>query len=154
MDIEIPRELADAEQVPEDLDANVVGPYMFPTPRRRRTAGLVYAVAGGVALIGAMAGLPAGMFGVAAIFVLLAAYHAWTATHVEVDEQQAFGIAGRHIDFPVGHASGAIRFEGIRSHPVWNILLYDAVDPPTRRALVQIDAVSGELCRDVYVEEV
>ena len=154
MDIEIPRELADAEQVPEDLDANVVGPYMFPTPRRRRTAGIVYAVAGAFALIGALVGLPDGMYVVAGAFILLAVYHAWTATHVEVDEQQAFGIAGRNIDFPVGHASGAIRFEGIRSHPVWNILLYDAHDPPTKRALVQIDAVGGELRRDVYIEEV
>lgn len=154
MEIEIPRELADAQQVPEDLDSSIVGPYMFPTPRRRRTAGVVYAVAGAVALIGALAGLPAGMYVVAGAFFVLAGYQVWTAIDVRVDEQQAFGIAGRSVEFAVGHASGAIRFEGVRSYPVWNILLYDAEDPPASRALVQIDAVSGALRREVYVEAV
>lgn len=154
MDIEIPKELAEAEQVPEDLNANVVGPYMFPTPRRRRTSGFIYAAAAGVALIGGLTILPGGMLAVAGALMLLALYQMWTATDVLVDERQAFALAGRAVEFAVGHASGAIRFEGLRSHPVWNILLYDAGDPPTRRALVQIDAVIGVIRRDVYVEQV
>ena len=37
--IHIPREVAEAEGLPEELDANIVGPYRFPDPRRRRIAG-------------------------------------------------------------------------------------------------------------------
>lgn len=154
MDIEIPKELAEAERVPHDLNANVVGPYMFPSPRRRRTAGIVYATAGGLALLAGLTFLPRGMLVVAAAFLLLAGYQMWTASAVRVDEQQAFSIAGRSVGFAVGHASGALRFEGLRSRPVWNILLYDAGDPPRKRGLVQIDAVAGTVIRDVYIEDV
>lgn len=154
MDIEIPRDLAEAEQVPEDLDSNVVGPYMFPNPRRRRTAAFVYAAAGVVSIVAGVTALPVGMVAVGAAFFALAGYHLWTAFDVSVDEQEAFAIAGRSVQFPVGHASGAIRFEGVRARPVWNLLLYDAVDPPAHRALVQIDAMTGALRRDVYVEQI
>ena len=51
--IHIPREVADAEGVPEDLDANVVGPYRFPDPRRRRLASWLYLA--GAAVVGVLA---------------------------------------------------------------------------------------------------
>jgi len=154
MDIEIPRELADAEGVPEDLDANVDGPFSFPNPKRRRISGWVYFGGAVLAALGAAGAMPAGMWVVAAAFVALGAYHLATAHDVQVDESQAFAAAGRSVEFSVGHASAALRFEGFLARPVWNVLVYDAQDPPGLRALVQLDATRGTLRRDVYVEPI
>lgn len=152
MDIEIPRELADAEGVPEDLDANVVGPYRFPNSLRRRTSGWIYAAAAVVAAAAAGVGLARGLWWVAVAFVALGAYHLWAAHDVRLTESDAFDAAARAIDHPVGHASAALRFEGLRSIPVWNVVVYDAADPPATRSLVQVDARSGDLRRPVYAE--
>ncbi len=58
------------------------------------------------------------------------------------------------VDFPIGHASAAIRFQGWRSRPRWSVLLYSAVDPPDRRALVLIDAITGDPIDLPYVEAI
>lgn len=152
MDIEIPRELADAEGVPEDLDANVVGPYRFPNSRRRRASGWIYAAAAAVAAVAAGSGLARGLWWVAGALLALGAYHVWAAHDVRLSESDAFDAAARAIDHPVGHASAALRFEGFRSLPVWNVVVYDAAEPPRTRSLVQVDARSGDLRRPVYAE--
>lgn len=152
MGIEIPRDIADAESVPDDLDSGVVGPVQFPSPRRRRIAGFVYLGAAVIAALGGIAGLPGGVYAVAGGLALLAAYHFFTAWDVAVGETGALEIAARQVSFPVGHASAAIRFDGIRSRPTWNVILYAAGDPPTTRALVLIDAVGGGVMGKPYEE--
>jgi len=152
MGFEIPREIADAEGVPEDLDSNVVGMFRFPSSRRRRTAGLVYLVAGAVAVISGLTVLPKGMVWVGAAFAALAAYHVASAFPTKINEEDALAIAGRQVPFTIGHASAALRFEGVRAYPVWNVLVYDADDPPTQRALVFIDAITGSERRSPYFD--
>ena len=46
--IEVPADVADAAQMPDDLDANVFGPYTVPDTARRRRSGIVYAAAAAV----------------------------------------------------------------------------------------------------------
>lgn len=152
MDIEIPKELADAAGMPDDLNANVTGPYRFASPVRRRIATRIYLAGALVAAIGALMGLPSGMWFVAGGLGLLAAHHAKSAHPLAVTDAEALAIAGRHVEAAVGHASAALRFEGLFAKPVWNVLVYDAASPPTQRALVQVDGQTGELVRDVYVE--
>lgn len=152
MDIEIPKELADAEGVPEDLNANITGPYLFASPVRRRIAARIYAVGALVAAAGALSGLPGGMWLLAGGLGLLALHHARSAHPLVVSDAEALAIAARNVDAAVGHASAALRFEGLFAKPVWNVLVYDAASPPSQRALVQIDAQSGQLVREMYVE--
>jgi len=152
VDIEIPKELADAEGVPEDLNANVTGPYLFASPVRRRIAARIYAVGAFVAAAGAVSGLPGGMWVLAGGLGLLALHHTRSAHPLVVSDAEALAIAARNTEAAVGHASAALRFEGLFAKPVWNVLVYDAASPPTQRALVQIDAQSGQLVREIYVE--
>jgi hypothetical protein len=152
MGFEIPREIADAEGVPEDLDSNVVGMFRFPSARRRRSAGLVYFAAAAVAVAFGLTVLPAGMLWVGAVLAGLGVYHFLAAFETKVDEEEALAIAGRQVPFSIGHASAALRFEGVRAYPVWNVLVYDADDPPTQRALVFIDAVGGAERRPPYFD--
>jgi hypothetical protein len=145
----IERDLAESIAIEEELDSNVVGPFRFPEPTRRRIAGWVFVVAAVITMVLIDGGwLPAiGLFA-------LAAWNFASAWPLTVDESRALSIAGAAIDFPVGHASAAVTFRGFRSRPRWSVVLYSAEEPPDQRALVVVDAVSGEVAEMPYVEPV
>lgn len=143
--IVIPDEVAEAAGLPEDLDATKGEDYRFPSPQRRSQAAVIYLIAAAVAAITTVVGLPGGMGWVALGLVLMAAFHVLAGWRARLDEKDAFGRAASAISFGVGHGSAALRFEGLLAKPVWNVLLYDAGRAPTRRALVRVDAVSGEV---------
>jgi hypothetical protein len=145
----IERDLADAVAIEDELDSNLVGPYLFPEPTRRRTAGWVFLVAAAITALVIEGGwLPAiGLVG-------LAVWNFGSAWPLAVDESQALSIAGTVVDFPIGHASAAVTFSGVRSRPRWSVVLYSAEEPPDLRALVVVDAVSGEVVGAPYVEDV
>jgi len=65
---------------------------------------------------------------------------------------EALEIANRHAEFPAGHASAALNFEGWRARPIWNVLMFSADDPPTERGLVRVNGRSGEVVGS-YVEK-
>ena len=151
--IEVDAAVAAAAQMPDDLDANVFGPYAVPDPARRRRAGLVYLAGAGLVAVGIALGLPAGMWVMAGVLIVIAAYHQLAGTHLAVREADALMAANRATEFPVGHASAQLGFEGWRARPVWNVLVFAADDPPSQRGLVRVDARSGEVV-DQYVEAV
>ena len=150
--IRIPEEVARAEGVPDDLDSGVLGPYRFPSPARRRTAGLVYVVGAVLAVLGALAGLATGLWVIAAGFLVLAFLHDRAAWPLVIRQEEALGTAAALVPFAVGHASAALGFVGLQSRPVWNVILYSAEEPPDRRALVRLDAVTGIQLDEPYVE--
>ena len=151
--IEIPREIADAAGVPDDLDSGELGPYRFPNPKRRATAALFYLGGAGLAAIGALTGLPRGLWVLAGVFIVIAALHRQAAWELAIEQSQALERAAAQVPFTVGHASAAVAFVGHRSKPVWNIILYSAVEPPDQRALVRLDATSGEPVDEPYMED-
>lgn len=147
--IHIDKDLADSIAIEEELDANVEGEYTFPSPSRRRMAGHVFVVFAGIALLIIDGGWP-----VAAAFAALAVWQYLSAWPLTIDEQQALAIAGGAVEFPVGHASASVRFQGWRSRPRWSVVLYSASEPPDSRALIVVDAVSGDVVEQPYVEAV
>ncbi len=145
--IHIDRELADQIAIEEELDANVVGEFRFPSPERRRISGWVFVAAAVVSVLTIEGGWPVGVgFGLLALWQFLSAWP------LEIDEHRALRAAAAVVDFPVGHASASVRFNGWRSRPLWSVLLYAAAEPPDRRALVLVDAVSGDVIGFPYVE--
>lgn len=144
--IEIPAEVAADEAVPDDLDATQHEPYAIPSTRRRRRGAVVYSMA--AVLAGA-----AGLWVVVAVFAMAAAWHAAASWTIEVLDPQALEAATREVQFPVGHASAVVGFDGIRARPVWNVLVFSADDPPTQRGLVRVDAVDGHVV-DSFTERV
>ncbi len=154
MEIEIPRDVAEAAGVPADLDAGATGPYRLPSPRRRRAAGVIYLVGAAVTSAAAVAAPAPGWVVMAALLALLGLYHFVTAWELHVAEVRAVGIAGRLVSFPVGHASAAVGFTGWRARPVWNVLVFSADEPPTTRALVRIDGVTAAVVGTPYEEAV
>lgn len=135
-----------ADELPADLDVTAyVGPYLFPSPRRRLVAAawLVAAAVGGLA--GYAASGNDGLLAGALALLGIAAYHLMTAWPLVVDQTEALLVATRTVGFPVGHASAQLTWHGLRSRPTWRILLYSADTPPTTRGLVELDAVDGHL---------
>ena len=144
--------MTEPDALPADLDVTAyVGPYLFPSPRRRLVAaawlvggatigGIGYAVSGNLGLLGAGLALLA-----------IAGYHALTAWPLPVDQTEALVVATRTVGFPVGHASAQLTWRGLRSRPTWRILLYSADTPPSVRGLVELDGVDGHVLGD-YTE--
>jgi hypothetical protein len=147
--IHIDADLADDVAIDEELDSNVVGPYRFPDPGRRRVSAWLML---GFALL-AIVVIPEG-WKVALGFAALGVWMLAASWPLDVDEHQALTAAGGAVDFPVGHASATVRFKGWRSRPRWSVVLYSATDPPDERALVVVDAVSGEIVELPYVERI
>jgi len=147
--IHIDRDLADEIAIEDELDSNIVGPFLFPSPIRRRLAGWVFVVAGVVAVLTIDEG-----WIVATGFALLALWQFLSAWPLSVDENEAMTVAGGAVDFPVGHASAAVRFHGWRSRPRWAVVLYSAAEPPDQRGLVVVDAVNGDVVETPYVEAI
>jgi len=146
------------DELPEDLDAAVfVGPYMFPNNNRRRVPGYLYlaTAAACVALWVLVDGSPYvndGFLFAAVLLGIVGVYQLVSGWNLDVDEQDALVAASRTVGFPVGHASAQMGWRGLLSRPTWRILLYSAENPPTRRGLVLVDGVDGEVIQH-FVED-
>jgi hypothetical protein len=145
------------DELPDDLQAaGYVGPYLFPNNNRRRVPGVIYLVlAALVAAVWALvdsAYVNGGYLGAAVILAVVGAYHLITGWNLDVDEQDALVAAGREVGFPVGHASAQMGWRGLRSRPLWRILLYSDENPPAKRGLVLVDGVDGRVVEH-FVED-
>lgn len=148
--INIPAEVAESAGVPEDLDSSVGGTYRFPSPRRRRAGTWIFlAFAPLVILVTPNRAIGAAMAGV---MLGLAVWHWLAAWPLNLQPEEALVIASRNAPFPIGHASAAVIFSGLRSRPRWHVVMYDAAEPPAARALVVVDGVTGEVIGDPYTE--
>ena len=135
-----------ADELPADLDVTAyVGPYLFPSPRRRLGAAAWLSAGALIGLAGYLISGNSGLLGAAIGLVVILAYHVATAWPLVVDQTDALVVATRTVGFPVGHASGQLTWRGLRSRPTWRILLYSADTPPTTRGLVELDAVDGHV---------
>jgi hypothetical protein len=151
--IEVDADVAAAAGMPDDLDANILGPYEVPDPARRRRAGLVYFV-GAAATVGSMAlGLPSGMWVMTAILLAIGVYHLAAGHHLVVRETAALTAANRATEYPVGHASAVLGFDGILARPVWNVLVFSTDEPPSQRGLVRV-FFNDTATTEIYTEAV
>jgi len=148
------------DELPEELDVSgYVGQYTFPDIARRRVPAVIYLVVAVACLLlwathrGAGHVLVnAGFLWVAVALVLIGVYHRVAAWRLNVGQTDALVAAVRRVGFAVGHASAQLGWTGLRSRPVWRILLYSAEDPPRRRGVVLVDGVSADVLFD-FVED-
>ena len=151
--IEVAADVAAAAGMPDDLDANLLGPYQVPDPARRKRSGLVYLAGSAIVVGGMAAGLPSGMWVMAVILAVIALYHFLAGQHLAVTDGEALNAANRATEYAVGHASAVLGFEGILAKPVWNVLVFSADEPPTRRSLIRVDGSTGNVV-ETYTEDV
>ena len=140
------------EELPEELDITVARPYQVPDNRKRRIAAGCYVVAALASGAGAVSSGNGGLLAAAIFLALVAAYHFAAAWPLRLDETAALAASAAATGFPVGHASAQLAWRGLRSRPVWRVLLYSADEPPSKRGLVELDAVDGEIL-GTYTED-
>jgi len=148
------------DELPDELDVSgYVGQYTFPDIARRRIPAVIYLMIAGLCFLlwvthrGPEHVLVNEGFGwVALALALVGLYQFAGAWPLKVRETDALVAAVRRVGFPVGHASAQLGWSGLRSRPVWRILLYSAEDPPQRRGVVLVDGVSGDVPFD-FVED-
>lgn len=151
-------EIEPVDELPADLDLSTLElPYLFPNNNRRRLVGVLYLAVAAVSVLVWFAAddsprVNAG-FLVGGIGVALLGLYSFIAGHdLDVDELDALAIAAKTVGFPVGHASAQLAWRGWTSRPTWRILAYSHEPQPTKRALVLVDGVNGELI-DTIVED-
>ena len=149
-----------SDELPEELDAsNFVGPYMFPDNNRRRIPAVLYVIMGAAAIAvwsltrnGQPVLVNGGVLAGGIALVLFGAYSYQAGFDLEVDERDALVAATRTVGFPVGHASAQLGWRGLRSKPTWRILVYSSEEPPTKRGLVLVDGIRGDVLEH-FVED-
>jgi len=136
----------EGDQLPDELDVTTyVGPYLFPTMRRRRIPATMYAILGAASFLGWVVTGNGGLLAAAIFLALVGAYHLAAAWPLGIDQTEALLVASRAVGFAVGHSSAQIAWRGLRARPAWRILLYSADEPPAMRGLVELDAVDGHV---------
>jgi hypothetical protein len=140
------------DSLPDDLNASEwVGPYVFPNNNRRRVPGYLYLLLGAACIVtyivvgGDGVVVNGGIAGAGLLLLVLGAYHLIAGWDLAVDERDALVAATKQVGFAVGHASAQLGWRGLRSKPTWRILLYSAEEPPSKRGLVLVDGVDGEI---------
>jgi hypothetical protein len=141
------------DQLPEDLNAvDHIGVYDFPDNSRRRIPGVIYVVLAaacvGVWKVADSNDSPLvnrGLIFAAIVLAVMAIISITSGWRMTVNESDALVIATREVGYPVGHASAQQVWRGVRSRPTWRIFCYSAEEPPLRRGLVLVDAVSGSV---------
>jgi hypothetical protein len=93
-----------------------------------------------------------GFLAAAGLLALVGVYSIVAGWNLDVDERDALVLAVAEVGFPVGHASAQLGWRGLLSRPTWRILLYSAEDPPTKRGLMLVDGVNGEIVEG-FVED-
>ena len=141
-----PAAVLPGDALPSELDVTAyVGPYLFPDIRRRRIAGWIHVVIGGLSLAGGLRSDNTGLIAAGVFLLLVAGYHFLAAWPLKVDQTEALAVASCTVGFPVGHASAQLGWRGLRSRPSWRVLVYSADSPPSMRGLVELDAVDAEV---------
>ncbi len=135
------------DTLPDDLDLNAatLGPYQFPDVAKRRIAGWLYL---GVAALCFASGADASNRGLVvggACIVVIALYQFACAYPLNIDQTQALAVASKSVGFAPGHASAQVTWSGLRSKPMWRVVLYSSEDPPRERGIVELDAVDGHV---------
>ena len=141
-----------SDELPEELDITVARPYKVPDNRKRRIAAVCYFVAAAACGAGSASSGNGGLLGAGVFLALVGVYHVAAAWPLELDETAALAASAAAAGFPVGHASAQLAWRGLRSRPVWRVLLYSADEPPSKRGLVELDAVDGEIL-GTYTED-
>lgn len=140
------------DELPADLNvAEASADYLLPNNNRRRIPAAIYLLISAVCLLlwitkrDSSPLVNDGYLWVAVFLGGFAIYGLIAGRTLLVDETEALATANRTVGFTVGHASAQMVWRGWLSRPVWRLLAYSADNPPSRRAIVVVDGISGEV---------
>lgn len=142
------------DELPSDLDVTkYVGPYQFPTPRKRRTASIsIFIISISAVAIGFFSSNTAMLFG-GLFMAFIGAIFFFCGWPLKIKDLDALTLAAKNSPFSVGHASAQLSFTGWFSKPLWRVVVFSSDEPPSQRGLVEIDGISGKIVSTYFDEE-
>ena len=135
------------DTLPHDLDlaAAQLSPYQFPDVKRRNIAAKLYLLMAGASVFFGVDSSNGGLIAGGIIVALIAGYHLACAWPLKIDQTEALATASREVGFAAGHASAQVTWRGLRSKPMWRVVIYSIEEPPLHRGIVELDAVDGHV---------
>ena len=135
------------DTLPTDLDlaAAQLGPYQFPDVARRNIAARLYLGLAACCVLFGVRAHNSGLLWGAVLIGAIALYHIACAWPLKIDQTEALAVASRTVGFAAGHASAQVSWRGLRSRPLWRVVIYSIEEPPLQRGIVELDAVDGQV---------
>ncbi len=140
------------DELPADLNvAEAASDYMLPNNNRRRIPATIYLLIAALCAVlwatirDSSPLVNDGFLWVGVVLGGFGIYGMIAGRTLLIDETDALATANRTVGFTVGHASAQMVWRGWLSRPVWRLLAYSADNPPTRRAMVVVDGITGDV---------
>jgi len=146
------------DMLPEDLQPSFgAEEYQIPNTDKRKLAACLYLITGvifvSLSLLFSDSPLVNNGFLVSGVCIILfSGYNFFAAVRCSIDEREALQVASVSVGFEIGPASAQLMWRGYRSRPVWRLLAYSSEPTPLQRAVVLLDASTGEVLEQVVEE--
>ena len=156
--IDISREDAEKQIVPDDLNSLAVGSYIIPNPNRRRTYGylLIFTSISSYVLFDLTNWLSV-LYGSLLVF-LFGIFVLLIDNAVNIKQSDVISHIMKHVPNSIGYYSIALTFSFFKQirflKPIWTVIVYDHENPPKQKTIVEIDAANGDLVSETYTESI
>lgn len=156
--IDISKDDAEKQVVPEDLNSLAVGSYIIPNPKRRKLYGFVLIVTGLLSqIVFSLTGWLSVSSG-SSLIVMFGLFILLIDNSVNIKQNEVIKNIENNVPHSIGYYSIALTFELINSFkflkPIWTVIVYDHKNPPTKKTIIEIDAANGDLVSEVYTESI
>ncbi|MFN8015218.1 MAG: hypothetical protein U0R17_01255 [Acidimicrobiia bacterium] len=142
------------DELPSDLDVTkYVGPYQFPSPKKRKTAAISILVISALSIWMGINSSNNYLIIAGIGLVLIGLYFYISGWNLNIKDLDALTLAAKNAPYSVGHASAQLSFMGWLSKPLWRVVVFSSDEPPTHKGLVEINAVTGEIASTYFEDE-
>ncbi len=153
--INIPSKVAEEQFVPADLNSLAVGNYTVPIPSKRKIYPYLSLIVLLLFYFFSLSYKFINFIPVFLILIFLTIFLFAINNDFYIDQKIIIETILDKIDFAVGYYSIALTFQFKLTSllkPVWTVIVYSSENPPKKRTIIEIDALSGETIDKLYTE--
>jgi len=154
--IEIDKDIAEENLLPDDLNSLAVGSYVVPDPRKRKQYPYVVL---GVVLLSFITSLIIDFVSFIPVIIILsiiALLLFLVNNKFKIQQQEVIERITNNIDHSIGYYSIALTFQFTFKNiltPVWTVIVYSHENPPSNKTIIEINAFSGKVITEPYTEK-
>ena len=153
--IEIDKDIAEENLLPDDLNSLAVGSYVVPDPRKRKQYPYVVL---GVVLLSYITSLIIDFVSFVPVIIILsfiALLLFFVNNKFKIQQTEVIEKITDNIEHSIGYYSIALTFQFTLKNiltPVWTVIVYSHENPPLNKTIIEINAFSGEVITEPYTE--
>ena len=154
--IEIDKDIAEENLLPDDLNSLAVGSYVVPDPRKRKQYPYVVL---GVVLLSFITSLIIDFVSFIPVIIILsiiALLLFLVNNKFKIQQQEVIERITNNIDHSIGYYSIALTFQFTFKNiltPVWTVIVYSHENPPLNKTIIEINAFNGKVITEPYTEK-